>query len=160
FGAYDTYRQTRFAVQCGGAPIPYGNGLDMNFTDCAALPNPMGMDPNLAYDLSRYETLFLQPSGRGGVKTTPDDVILACSDGPESPVQTVLVSNKSGLGKAPNPRYVPCGPMLGGECVMRLQHSCQNNVAPEFFADPGVRLNGLINKAKFKAISSICGKSL
>jgi hypothetical protein len=163
YGEYDTYRQTRFAVDCGGNQIPYtdgsGNGLPMTLSGCASAPNP-NMDTNLAFDISRYINLFTQPAIRGGVKTLPDDVILFGIDGPEAPVQTILATKNTGLGVPPNAAYLPCGPQVGGSCVMRLQHSCQNNVAQVFFADPSVRLNTVINLGVHHQVTSICGDDL
>jgi len=164
YGTYDTYRQSRFALTCDGAPMPYsdssGNGVTQVLNNCQAAPNVGDADVNRAFDLTKYETLFLEPSGRGGVKASPDDVILVGIDGPEAPTQTVVVDKSTGLGEAGKERYTTCGPMLGGNCVVRLQHSCQNNAAPVFFADPAVRINALVNKAKFHKITSICGDNL
>jgi hypothetical protein len=140
--------------------IPYGSNLAQTLTACTAAPNPMGTNVDRAFDLSRYQTLFMQPSGRGGVKASPDDVILVGIDGPESPTKTVLVQKGTGLGLPPNPQYVDCGPMLSDNCLMRLAHSCQNEAAPAFFADPAVRLNAIINQATFHKVTSICGDDL
>ncbi|MCU1282857.1 MAG: hypothetical protein JWM53_6403 [bacterium] len=155
YGQYTTYRQTRFAVDCGGVPIPYGmpSGL---LTGCAAAPNPMAADVNTAYDISRYTSFFTLPAAQGGVKDNPDDVILVGIDGPETPFQTVLID--PGAGVAP---YHPCpSPMLSQSCLEALQHSCENNVQPGFFADPGVRLNAVINSAAHHNVASICGDDL
>jgi hypothetical protein len=166
YGAYDTYRQTRFAVDCGGGAIPYdhnGAGLPMSFTACNAAPNPM-VDVGLAYDISpRYTTLFSEPAARGGIKPLATDVILFGIDGPETPFATILADSGTGDGKPGTESYVTCGPMLGaatphGTCVMRVQHSCQNKVQPAFFADPAVRLNAVINSAKHHQVTSICGQ--
>jgi hypothetical protein len=158
-GAYDTFRQTRFAVYCNGSPIPYGDGAGMMLSNCAGAPNPM-LDPFLAYPVDRYVNFFAERAARGGVKVSPDDVILVGIDGPELPVETVLVQKGTGLGRPPNPSYVPCGPMLSDNCLERLQHSCQNVAQPAFFADPSVRLNAVIRSTKFGQVSSICGDDL
>jgi hypothetical protein len=167
YGAYDTYRQSRFAVECDGGLMPYtdnmGDGMPQLFNTCTAATNPMATNTGRAYDLSRYETLFNQPLARGGIKTTANDVILVGIDGPEAPVQTVLVQKNTGLGQQPNPKYVPCGPTLSDSCIMRLDHSCQNVATTQslaFFADPAVRLNAVINSAKFHKVASICGDDL
>jgi hypothetical protein len=159
FGAYDTYRQTRFAVYCNGNPIPYGDGTNMALQNCTSAPNPM-MDVNLAFPIDRYVNLFTQRAAMGGVKTSPQDVILVGIDGPEAPVATVLVQKGTGLGMQPNPSYVPCGPMLAMNCLERLQHVCQNTAQPAFFADPSVRLNAVIDAATFHQTASICGDNL
>ncbi|HEX4460370.1 MAG TPA: hypothetical protein VIA18_20475, partial [Polyangia bacterium] len=50
YGAYDTFRQTRFAIECSGMSIPYGNDVDGTLANCVAAPANVG----LAYDVSRY----------------------------------------------------------------------------------------------------------
>ena len=155
YGQYTTYRQTRFAVDCMGAPIPYGMPL-ANLMGCAAAPNPMNTDVNSAFDLSRYINFFTLPAVQGGVKVDPADVILVGIDGPESPVSTVLVDPSKG-----NTPYVACPtPMLSSSCNEALQHSCENTVQPGFFADPAVRLNTVIDAVGNHKITSICGDNL
>ncbi len=154
YGQYTTYRQTRFAVDCGGMPIPYGMPLGP-LMGCAAAPNPM-MDVGTAYDISRYQSFFNLPAAQGGVKLDPQDVILVGIDGPASPFQTVLVDPSMG-----NTPYHLCpSPMLSASCNEALQHSCENSVQPGFFADPAVRLNAVINSAANATIASICGDDL
>jgi hypothetical protein len=154
YGAYTTYRQTHFAVDCGGAEIPYGMPAGP-LTGCAAAPNPM-MDVSTAYDLSRYIDYFTKPLAQGGVKADPGDVILVGIDGPETPFQTVLVNP---LG--PIAPYEAClSPTLSQNCIEALQHSCENLAQPGFFADPPVRLNAVISKAAKFNIASICGDDL
>ena len=155
YGQYTTYRQTRFAVDCGGAPIPYGMPIPL-LSNCAAAPNPMAADVNLAYDLSRYTDYFTKDAKFGGVKVNHDDVILVGIDGPEDHVETLLVDPSKG-----NTPYVACAsPMLSSTCNEALQHSCENNVQPGFFGDPAVRLNAVINAADNHQIASICGDDL
>ena len=154
-GQYTTYRQTRFAVDCGGMQIPYGMPLT-NLMGCAAAPNPMNTDPYTAYDISRYINFFTLPAAQGGVKVDPQDVILVGIDGPESPVSTILEDPSMG-----NTPYHACpSPMLSQNCIEALQHSCENIVQPGFFADPGVRLNAVINSVANHKITSICGENL
>jgi hypothetical protein len=152
YGQYNTYRQTRFAVDCGGTAIPYGMPVGP-LADCAAIPNPM-VNGNAAFDISRYIDFFTQPSP-AGVKADPGDVILVGIDGPETPFSTVLADPNS---LTP---YTACAaPLLSASCMEALQHSCENNVQPGFFGDPAVRLNAVINAAGKHNISSICGDDL
>ena len=154
YGQYTTYRQTRFAVDCGGMPIAYGMPSGA-LSNCAAVANPM-MDVNAAYDLSRYQRYFSLPEAQGGVKVDPGDVILVGIDGPETPFETVLVDPAQG-----NAPYHPCpSPMLSSTCIQALQHSCENSVQPVFFADPSVRLDAVIRSAAHHSTSSICGDAL
>jgi hypothetical protein len=155
FGQYATFRQTRFAVECGGQPIPYGVASGGPITGCAAEPNPM-LDPGAAYDISRYIDFFTQPAALGGVKSNPEDVILVALDGPEAPFETVLIDSTQGISP-----YVPCrAPMLSSTCIEALQHSCANRVQPGFFADPAVRLNAVVRAAASHQITSICGDDI
>ncbi len=154
YGQYTTYRQTRFAIQCGGSAIPYGMPDNM-LTNCAAAPNPT-MDVGTAFDVSRYINFFTLPAAQGGVKVDPRDVILVGIDGPSSPVETVLVDPAGG-----NTPYHLCPtPMLSSTCIEALQHSCENSVQPGFFADPGVRLNTVIGSVMNNKVTSICGDDL
>ena len=43
---------------------------------------------------------------------------------------------------------------------MRVQHSCQNQVQPAFFADPGVRLHAVLSAVPNAFEASICGDDL
>jgi hypothetical protein len=159
YGAYDTYRQTRFAVGCGGAPLPYpaasATVVAQTWMHCAGLPNPSA-DPSLAYDVGRYIDLFTQPLAQGGVKTSPDDVIMVAIDAPETPFTTLPVQRDTGAGQPPNPTYKDCGPMLSSTCVLRLQHSCQNMAMPTFFGDPAVRISSVVSAAHGQSFN-ICG---
>ncbi|HEX9105008.1 MAG TPA: hypothetical protein VF997_22510 [Polyangia bacterium] len=155
YGQYTTYRQTRFAIDCNGAPIPYGMPLP-NLMGCAAAPNPMNADVNTAFDVSRYTSFFTLPAAQGGVKVDPQDVILVGIDGPSSPVSTILIDPT--MGNAP---YHACpSPMLAQNCIEALQHACENTAQPGFFADPGVRLNTVINSVANHKTTSICGDDL
>jgi hypothetical protein len=160
YGAYDTFRQTRFAISCGGQSIPYadvnGNGLPQLLAACAGTPNPTAT-LNVAYDVSRYTSVLTQP---GGVKASPDDVVLVSIAGPPAPFQTILAQKGTGLGQQPNPTYQACGPLLSDNCLMRMQHSCQNSITPAFFADPAVRIDSVVQAAPHHQAFSICGDDL
>jgi hypothetical protein len=152
YGQLTTYRQTRFAVDCGGMPIAYGVPSMGALAGCAAAPNPT-MDPSLAYDIQRYINYFTLPAAQGGVKADPTNVILVALDGPESPFETILIDPAQG-----NTPYHSCpSPILSSSCYMALQHSCENIVQPGFFADPAVRLNAVVRSAAHSHIASICG---
>ncbi len=155
YGAYDTFRQTRFAIECGGMPVPYGNDAAGPLTSCVAAPNNVG----LAYDVSRYINMFTQTTANGGIKSDPSQVALLAIDAPATPVTLALVTSGTGLGIAPNPSYVPCG-ALDVACVERLQHACQNSVDPAFFGDPAVRIASVVNAASVHQSWSICGDAL
>lgn len=168
YGDFDTYRQTRFGVFCNNAPIPYGDGMDMaNLQNCAAAPNSND-DPGLLIDISKYQNAFKLPLAQGGIKTFPTDVLLFAIDGPVSPFSTILANPQSGLGtttglngQPTTPNYSTCGPTLNSTtCQMRLQHSCQNQAQPAFFADPAVRIQAVVQSVMFNQTSSICGEDL
>lgn len=164
-GAFTTFRQTRWAVACGGALPPYGASAPL--MSCASAPAAlqaqalMSLSPDDAnYDLQRYITFFTAPQAQGGIKDDPaHEVVLVGLTGPSTPFQILLAQTGSGNGKAPSPSYVPCSP-ISDQCIVALQHSCQNHTDPAFFADPGVRMNAVINAAPLHEIDSICGDDL
>lgn len=163
YGAYDTFRQTRFAVECGGMPIPYGNGMVGNLTGCDGTSMPATADVlHWALPSSKYIDFFTKPLAAGGIKADPSSVLLFAIDGPDTPVQTILANNNSGLGLqdgGASPTYTDCS-SIGGSCVERLQHSCQNHVNPAFFADPPLRINAVVNSVQTHSVASICGSDL
>ena len=154
-GAYDTYRQTRFGVACvqgGMLALSPEAASTAPLMGCEAAPDTLGGE----YDLQRYIAMFTNPLAQGGVKDDPANVALVAIDAPETPFQTVTIEAGTGLGVAPYPAYVACSP-IGTGCLVRVDHSCQNNVAPAFFGDPAVRLNTVVRTAQYNAVSSICG---
>jgi hypothetical protein len=165
-GAYDTFRQTRFGIACGDPlmlPVaPTGTPL----TDCEPAPALSPSDIGREYDVERYIALFTAPAAQGGVKADPRDVILVGVMPPTAPFQVidVAVGSGNGLGAYPNPAaYQPCPPGTpagDSSCLVRLQHSCQNHVAPGFFGDPPLRLERVIDSAAVHAVSNICGDDL
>jgi hypothetical protein len=160
YGYYDKYRKTRYGIACGNPLMlpPYGpsNGMLLG---CQSAPNNSVEQIGREYDIQRYVDFFTKPKPVG-VKYNPDDVILVGIDAPTTSFETLLVDWTSGRGIAPNPSYVTCSPLNPPTCLVRLQHSCQNNVQPVFFGDPAIRLNTVILSAKYNQITSICGDSL
>jgi hypothetical protein len=160
YGAFDTYRQTRFGVACGTPPMlaPYGDSMG-DLVGCQAAPNKSATDIGREYDISRYIDFFSLPKSQGGVKVDPRKVILVGIDAPEAPFDVILAATGTGAGMQPNPNYVTCD-TIGDNCTVRLQHSCQNGVNPAFFGDPPVRLNAVIRSVANNHLSSICGDDL
>ena len=159
FGAYDTFRQTRFGVSCGDPllPVPYAKAPVLG--GCGATANNP-QTPDREYDVSRYISFFNDPPSKGGIKLSREDVILFAIDAPEKDFGVIQAEHGSGNGIAPKPAYVECPTVDGVNCQVRLQHSCQNRVSPAFFGDPPVRLNAVIRKAYAYDITNICGDSL
>ncbi len=177
YGYYDTYRQTRWGVQCkqsgtyaltpypstlplvGGNPMP----IDLTTDGCEGAPDLVMTDIGLEFDISRYTTFF--PT----LKSNPQDVIMVGIDGPTSPYQIVLAQQNTGQGSVdashPSATFVYCDTLnpksdLTG-CAVRLNHSCQNKADPAFFADPPVRLSAVINNGKTLSDEEpICGADL
>jgi hypothetical protein len=156
YGAYDTFRQTRFAIECAGAPVPYGDDAAQPLSSCVPAPDGVG----LAYDIGRYTDFFSNTRSGDGLKDDPSQIALLAIAAPATPVATALVQTGTGLGMAPNPQYIPCGPSLGASCVERLQHSCQNSVDPAFFGDPAIRIEAVLSRATVHQVWSICGDAL
>jgi hypothetical protein len=157
YGQYNTYRQTHWALSCDNAQAPYSAMADL--TDCEGSPNNAG-DNGLAYDVSRYISYFTQPTVNGGVKVDPNDVMLVGIDAPTTPFSTILAQVGTGSGAAPSPSYVTCGALNPGTCDVHLQHSCQNQVSPGFFGDPAVRIESVVNAARYHLTANICGDDL
>jgi hypothetical protein len=160
YGAYDTYRQTRFGVTCGTPPALTPEGSSGLLSDCQPASNQWAQDFGKEYDVSRYVDFFTQPKVGGGVKPNPLDVVLISLAAPVTPFEVILASPESGNGMLPHPRYAPCSSIspITGVCVPRLQHSCQNATNPAFFGDPAVRLQTVVEKAAFHQVVSICGE--
>ncbi len=159
-GAFDTYRQAHYGILCGSPPMPPPYGASGGaLSNCVPAPNPDGAT-NRAYDVRRYLDFFSLPKPAGGVKNDPRDVALIAIDGPEAPVETILAQTNTGNGVPPDPAYVSCGPDITSICTVREQHTCQNHLSPQFFADPAVRLNTVVRAANYHQISSICGDNL
>jgi hypothetical protein len=149
YGYEDSYRATRFGVECGQPLMlpPYGDSMGP-LSGCVPATDP----PGEAFDVSRYVDLFAL------IKTDPRRVLLAAIDGPESPFQVIL----SNPGTASGTPYAPCGQLnetTNPPCVPVLQHSCQNPQEPVFDGDPAVRLNYVINSAVTHVIGSVCDGS-
>jgi hypothetical protein len=161
FGAYDTYRQTRYGVACGSplALAPYGVASLLD--GCVPAENDNMVQLGQEYDVSRYANLLLSDKAQHGIKDNAlDNVVLVGIDAPETPFSIIEANGTTGTGAPSQPTYQPCvaGQAPGtGSCVYRLQHSCQNHAAPGFFGDPPVRLNSVIKRAKHYRITSICG---
>jgi hypothetical protein len=165
YGFEDSYRQTRFGVECcppGMASCaanqlqltPYADSMGP-LTQCQPAPNPNGIGPGKEYDVSRYIDFFTLPAAQGGIKDDPNRVVLVALDAPDNPVQIIL----SNPGTAGGQAYIEC-PQLdeasNPPCVPVLQHSCQNPAEPVFFGDPAVRLNTVVNAAPNHLLASIC----
>ena len=163
YGAYDTFRQTRFGVACGNPLMLPSQSMGGPLTDCVPAPALSPADIGQEYDVSRYVALFTQPRTQGGVKDDPRDVMLVGVMPPTTPftVEQIAVGTGNGVGAYPNPAaYQPCPagtPSTAPECMIRLQHACQNHVAPGFFGDPPIRLASVIDKVALHSVSNICG---
>ncbi|MCU1277990.1 MAG: hypothetical protein JWM53_1536 [bacterium] len=158
-GFYDTYRQTRYGIACGNplAPPPYGDSGGP-LAGCVPAPDLAGEMIGEEFDVSRYVNLLTQPIKRGGIKRDPgNDVILVGLEGVLADPQIILAKSTSGVGVAPEPAYVPCAPLAEPTCLVKLQHSCQNPVAPAFFADPPIRMHAVLASAINHIEASICG---
>jgi hypothetical protein len=161
YGNRDTFRQTRFGIQCGSPLMLLGpDASTAPLSGCVSIPNsPQTSD--YEFDVQRYINLFKLPTQQGGVKDSPDDILLFAIDGPETPFETDWVKKPI---EPPQPRYEPCPPPLDtnrANCRLRLQHSCMNNNKNEFFADPAIRLNTVLRSFSADSqIKSICGEDL
>ena len=154
YGAYTTYRQTHYGIACGMPATLTPEGSSNGALSCEPAPNASASMIGGEYDISRYIDLFTTP---GKLKANPaTDVILVAIDAPTSPFETILATVGTGNGKSPSPSYVTC-PTVGMNCIVALQHSCQNSVQTAFFGDPPLRLDAVIKSQKLNTSSNICG---
>jgi hypothetical protein len=167
YGAWDTYRQTRFGVACGSplalAPYAPSNGP---LAGCVPAENDNMVMLGDEYDVStRYIPLFTQPPPIGVVDDPASNVILVGIQAPTDKFQIVTVKANTGCGAVAGSctaaTYQPCSTFPGdASCLVRLDHSCQNHVQPGFFGDPAIRLEKVINAVDHHQIASICGSDL
>lgn len=152
YGVYDTYRQTRFGVECGGAPAPETASMG------ALMCEPAAAGADREYDVQRYIDLFTKTIAEGGIKDEPSqDIFLAAIDAPDDSFEVVL-ADVSG-GGSPAAPLVPCAAVHSPpdtHCTPRLKHSCQNSANPGFFGDPALRLNAVVRALPLHQITSIC----
>ncbi|HWE31083.1 MAG TPA: hypothetical protein VHB97_23910, partial [Polyangia bacterium] len=165
-GAFDTYRQTRFGIECGSpltmAPETASNGM---------LTCEPGTEMGAEYPISRYTDFFTKAVSAGGLKSDPSSIILVGLDAPDDDIETISVKPNTGCGAVSTSPTAPCvsavyqncGPTDTG-CLTRLKHSCQNGADPRFFGDPALRINNVIRAVNppaapaQPAIFSICGQ--
>ena len=165
-GALDTYRQTRFGIDCGSplmmAPETPSNGM----LSCSPTT-----DANAEYPVQRYIDFFTKSVGLGGLKSDPSSIILVGLNAPDSDIETISVQPFTGCGaistdpatRCDSATYSGCQPNET-DCIIRLKHSCQNTADPRFFGDPALRINSVIRAVNppqapaQPAIFSICGE--
>jgi len=158
YGPYSTYRQTDGAIACGSPLALVPDAPSTGPLSCQAAPNDANQMIGKAYDIHRYSDFFKRPIAQGGVKDDPaHQVILVGIEAPSSPFKTILAVAGSGNGTGTNPLFVSCPSVSQTNCIVHLQHSCQNQVAPAFFGDPAIRIESVINAVPLHQINSICG---
>ncbi len=157
-GPQTTYRQSMYGVVCGEPPMTLPNGAAPGpLHMCAPAPNP-SQGPALEFDVSRYVD-YLTKASTTSVKPDPEhQVILVGIDAlyDESAGLLVELDNPPAVSSQ---SYTPCATLdENGQpaCDPFLQHSCQNAEHPEFFGDPAVRLNSVIQAAATNVLASIC----
>lgn len=159
YGVESTYRQTRFGVACGD-PLqltPYDSSHGP-LAGCVAAPDgPDGAGPGREFDVGRYIHYFTSKHLQGGAKVDPmNQVILVGIDAPVPAAGPEII-----LSTGNNPQqgiidYPPCAQLNESStpaCLPWLQHSCH---VGNFFGDPAVRLDAVINAAPNHALGSIC----
>jgi hypothetical protein len=159
YGAESTYRQTRFGVACGDplALTPYDSSHGP-LAGCMAAPDgPDGAGPGREFDVGRYINFFNTPHISGGVKVAPKtQLILVGIDAPVPDAGPEII-----LSTGNNPQkgiidYPPCSQLNESStpaCLPWLQHSCH---VGNFFGDPAIRLNTVVNAATNHVVRSIC----
>ena len=150
YGALLSYRCSNYGIVAGTPPalLPYGDSG-------GPLANPHGAtmaQGGKLYDESRYVDLFTKSSAHGGLKLSPDDLIVATISGPATMVSTLL-ANPNPVPPGP---YVACPGPISPTCGVVLQHACVSPTNTQFFADPAVRLHDVVSSVSAHVEGSVC----
>jgi hypothetical protein len=138
YGPLNSYRCAEFGLVCDGQLVP--RTPQASFSSCRpARPDEGG---KLA-DIRKYINFFTQPTSKGGVKASPNSVVLSSISGPPSPIGTVWQTDAS-----------ICGAGVAGCTTMA--HACVAPTDTSFFGDPAVRIAAVVNQARHRAQTSIC----
>jgi hypothetical protein len=149
YGSLLSYRCTQYGVSCNGALPPYGDSGGP-LSGCKGATDAEG---GKLTDVRKYIDFFTKPASQGGVKVDPTSVSLVAISAPSSPFSTFL-ANPNPMPPGP---YVSCPTPMGTTCAVVLQHSCFANT--EFFGDPAVRLNQVVNAVSSHQQTSVCDTS-
>ena len=138
YGVLHSFRCTQFGVQCNGMPLP-AMSTPTPFMGCTSYDLSNG---GKLTDINTYINFFTKPAAQGGVKADPNDVILVGITAPSDPVGVTITTPCAGPERAvvPHPQS--------------LLH--RRDRPEEFFGDPAVRVNAVINTAHNHSLTSIC----
>ncbi len=155
-GLLNSFRCNKFGHVCTDPSsgnttfVPYGASAGQ-LENCRPASESEG---GKLYDVERYINLFTKSKAQGGIKTTPDDVILvAIAAPPEGGYETVL-GNPQMQDASGQP--ASCSPPLGQNCAVLVKHSCVAPSDKRFFGDPAVRIKKVVESAKNHQFTSIC----
>jgi hypothetical protein len=137
YGPLNSFRCTRFGISCDGALV--SDTPQMYATCTPATPAQGGK----LVDLQKYINFFSATKAKGGVKDDPRDVILGAIDAPSMPFFTQTATGTE-----------VCG--TGVSSCATLGHSCISPADANFFGDPAVRINAVLEANLNYRISSIC----
>jgi len=156
YGYRRSYRCTRYGVMFdntanGGSAnelMPYGDSG-------APVTNPRPATAAAGgklIEVQKYIDFFTRPKSKGGAKNNPQDVALVAIDAPADRVRSILANPNTALG------YTQCQPPISEMCQPVLDRSC---TVGNFFGDPAVRLNAVINAiaSDRRQLTSICDTS-
>ena len=149
YGALTHYRCYNYGIECGSPPMLLPYGASGPLAMCASATAGVGGKLN---DLSKYITYFSQPASSGGVKSDPNQVLLASLAAPPIPVASVLATTDA------QGRYTSC-PAISTTCTVELQRSCVAPTNSAFFGDPAVRLDQVMQTVGHRLEASVCDVS-
>ncbi len=158
-GYYHSFRCTEWGIKCNGKKVPRDQMMAMS--GCQPLTQAEG---GKLYDVDRYIDFFTQSTG---VKSKPNQVVLASIAGPADQVETLFTScdRQSGAYSVSQACHSPaqlndnqC--MANGApnqmCSVVLQHACQPDDATRF-GDPAVRISKVVRSLSSNSVeASIC----
>jgi hypothetical protein len=154
YGPRVSFRCTQYGVVCQQNGVdalpPYGDSGGP-LPGCHGAPNPngnlVGLPPpgeGKLFDVNRYLDFF------HALKPDPRDLLFAAIDPPSEPFATFLGNGDTGA-------VCPSGAMVGTTgCQVYLGHSC--NGSAQFFGDPAVRINQVVNAVDGSVRLSLCSQ--
>jgi hypothetical protein len=154
YGTLLSYRCTQYGIMdANGSLPPYADSG-------GPIPGPQAATAakgGKLIEVQKYINFFTKSTAQGGVKVDPLDVILVGITAPSTPVSSLL-ANPNPMPPGP---YVQCPTLMGTTCAVVLQHSCIDQTNTQFFGDPAVRINQVINSVpqENKQLTSICDTS-
>jgi hypothetical protein len=137
YGTLHSFRCTQFGIECNGQPVP-----PMSVSGLTGCTSQTMANGGKLFDVQKYIDFFTKPAVQGGVKVDVNDVILVGITAPADPVGVSIT--------------MPCADQVNTPSCPILNHSCIAAANAQFFGDPAVRINSVVQSAKHNNLTSVC----